>query len=270
MGSSRVRRPVTAVGDRCASLSPTVAVLPHEGTYSIMYGGLPISVGSGYRPGYLARPDKSGSFPVVILVPDLDGLGPHEKHLARRLARRGIAVVAVDLYAHDARGDALETYHSLDDGEGVRVLDEVQEYLSSDDIDWAHHERVGILGVEVGGRFALIQAAHRQWVGSAAVIYSPLTGDETRRYQVADMLSHLAPPVLGIYAAEDELIDPITVDEAQNRNASGNWLLYEGVGHGFLDDGGPTYEQGSAEDAIQRLVDFFRATLPAASVVEVG
>jgi dienelactone hydrolase len=84
------------------------------------------------------------------------------------------------------------------------------------------------------------------------------------------MLSHLAPPILGIYAAEDDLIDPITVDEAQHRNASGNWLLYEGVGHGFLDDGAPTYDQGSAEDAIQRLVEFFRATLPAASVLEVG
>lgn len=261
---------MTVGADLRASLSPTVAVLPHEGTYSIMYGGLPISVGTGYRPGYLARPDKSGTFPVVILVPDVDGLTAHEKHLARRLARRGLAVVAVDLYANDARGDALENYHSLDDNEGIRILDEVQEYLSSDDIDWAHHDRIGLLGVEVGGRFALIQAAHRPWVGSAAVVYAPLTGDEDRRYQVADMLAHLAPPVLGIYGAEDELIDPASVDEAQNRNASGNWLLYEGVGHGFLDDAAPTYDQGSAEDAIVRLVDFFRSTLPAASVQELG
>jgi carboxymethylenebutenolidase len=235
-----------------------------------MYGGLPISVGTGYRAGYLARPDKSGRFPVVVLVPDVDGLTAHEKHLARRIARRGVAVIAVDLYAVDRSGDALETYHDLDDGEAVRVLDEVQEYLSSEDIDWAHAGRVGVLGVEVGGRFSLIQAAHRPWVASAAVVYTPLTGDEGRRYQVADMLDHLAPPILGIYGAEDDLIDPDTVDEAQNRNASGSWLLYEGVGHGFLDDGGPTYDQGSAEDAIQRLVDFFLATLPKASVQEVG
>ncbi|MGF1666181.1 MAG: dienelactone hydrolase family protein [Acidimicrobiia bacterium] len=247
-----------------------MAVLPHEGTYSVMYGGLPISVGTGYRPGYLARPDKSGRFPVVILVPDIDGVTAHEKHLARRIARRGVAVIAVDLYANDRTGDALETYHDLDDGEAVRVLDEVQEYLSSEDIEWAHAARVGVLGLEVGGRFALIQAAHRPWVASAAVAYAPLTGDEERRYQVADMLDHLAPPILAIYGAEDDLVDPDTVDEAQNRNASGSWLLYEGVGHGFLDDGGPTYDQGSAEDAIQRLVDFFLATLPKASVQEVG
>lgn len=235
-----------------------------------MYGGLPISVGTGYRPGYLARPDKAGRFPVVILVPDVDGLTAHGKHIARRIARRGVAVVAVDLYVADRTRDALEAYHDLDDSEAVRVLDEVQEYLSSDDIDWAHSSRVGVLGLEVGGRFALIQAAHRPWVASAAVVYAPLTGDEERRYQVADMLDHLAPPILGIYAAEDELIDPGTVDEAQNRNASGNWLLYERVGHGFLDDGGTNYDQGSAEDVIQRLVDFFLATLPKASVREVG
>ena len=33
----------------------TVAVLPHEGTYSIMYGPFGVPVGAGYRPGYLAR-----------------------------------------------------------------------------------------------------------------------------------------------------------------------------------------------------------------------
>lgn len=234
-----------------------------------MYGSLPISVGTGYRPGYLARPDKSGRFPVVVLVPDYDGLGAHEKHLARRLARRGVAVVAVDLYDRGTR-DPLEAYHDFDDAEAVRVLDEVHEYLCSDDIDWANTAKVGVLGLEVGGRFALIQAAHRPWIGSAAVAYAPLTGDEERRYRVADMLAHLAPPVLGLYAAEDTLIDVDTVDEAQNRNASGSWLLYEGVGHGFLDDSGPTYEQGSAEDAIQRLVDFFRATLPPAVVSDLG
>ncbi len=67
-----------------------MAVLPHEGTYAVMYGPLSVSVGAGYRRGYLARPDQAGRFPTVILSPDLDGLGAHEKHVARRLARRGV------------------------------------------------------------------------------------------------------------------------------------------------------------------------------------
>lgn len=235
-----------------------------------MYGSLPVPVGSGYRHGYLARPDKAGRFPVVVLVPDYNGLSAHEKALARRLARRGLAVLAVDLYATNRSGDPLEDYHSLDDSEGVRVVDEAQEWLASDDIQWAHSDRIGLLGLEVGGRFALIQAAHRPYVASAAVVYAPLTGDEQRRFQVADMLDHIGCPILGVYAAEDDLIASATVDEAQSRNASGSWLLYEGVGHGFLNDSDDRYDQGSAEDAIARLVEFFEATLPKAEEQELG
>jgi carboxymethylenebutenolidase len=235
-----------------------------------MYRSLPVPVGSGYRNGYLARPDKAGRFPVVILVPDYDGVSAHEKALARRLARKGLAVVAVDLYAQTRSGDPLEDYHSLDDSEAVRVIDEAQEWLASDDIDWAHAGQVGLLGLEVGGRFALIQAAHRPYVASAAVVYTPLTGDEDRRFRVANMLDHIGTQILGLYAAEDDLIGAESVDEAQARNVSGSWLLYEGVGHGFLDESDENYDQGSAEDAIARLVEFFRTTLPAVAEEDLG
>ena len=264
-------RPLTTLPP-AATRSPKVAVLPHEGTYSVMYGPLPVSVGSGYRRGYLARPDKAGRFPVVLLVPDLDGLGAHEKHVARRLARRGLAVVVIDLYpqAPTSRDDALAAYHQLTDFEAMRTLDEAVEYLSSEDIDWAQCDSVGVLGLDVGGRFALIQAAHRRWVGACAVVSAPLTGDEDRRHPVADMLEHLAPPILGLYGADDSLISTDTVDEAQRRNPAGTWLLYEGAGHGFLDEVGPEFEEPSAEDAIARLTDFFLAHLPRAQETELG
>jgi dienelactone hydrolase len=150
------------------------------------------------------------------------------------------------------------------------VLDEAREWLASDDIDWAHTDGVGLLGIELGGRFALIESAHRDWVAAVAIVYTPLTGDEDRRHPVAGMLQHVARPVLGLYGAEDELIAPETVDEAQNRNPSGQWLLYEGARHGFLNESNDNYEQASAEDAITRVVEFFRSTLPAAAEQEVG
>jgi carboxymethylenebutenolidase len=237
-----------------------------------MYGSLPVPVGSGYRRGYLARPDRSGRFPVVVLVPDVDGLTAHEKALARRLARRGIAVLAVDMY--DTTGSdgeaALQAYHDFDDAEAIRILDECQEYLASQDIDWAVDRPVGILGLEVGGRFALLAAAYRDWVGSAAVVYAPLTGDEERRFPVGDVLEHLGRPILGLYGALDDLIAVESVDEAQRRNPAGQWLLYEGAGHGFMNDSGAGYEVSAAEDALARVADFFASTLPAAAEDVVG
>lgn len=246
-----------------------MAVLPHEGTYSVMYGTFPIPVGSAYRRGYLTRPDRAGRFPVVILVPDLDGLNAHEKALARRLARNGIAVASVEPVPLDGRSP-LAVYGGVDDNEVLRVLDETHAFLASDDIEWAHSERIGVLGLEVGGRFALIQAAHRPWVGAAAVVYSPLTGDEERRYPVADMLEHLAPPVLGLYGSADELIAPESVDEAQRRNAGGTWLLYEAARHGFMNESHEGYDVSAAEDAVARLIEFFHTHLPAPQVVDLG
>src|SRR5687768_5971678 len=77
-------RPSWAHGPPSLASSPPirdgskVAVLPHEGTFSILYGSQTIPVGAGYRPGYISRPDEAGQFPVVVLVPGLAGLGSAE------------------------------------------------------------------------------------------------------------------------------------------------------------------------------------------------
>ncbi len=249
-----------------------MAVLPHEGTYPVMYGGLAVSIGSSYRRGYLARPDKAGRFPSVIMIPSLDGLGAHEKGVARALARTGLAVLAVELYPQTPidRDAALSAYQELSDGEAIRILDEAYEYLCSDDLDWPHTEGVGVLGLDVGGRFALIQTAHRSWATACAVVGTPLTGDEERRHPVADMLEHLPSPVLGLYGADDQLVSADSVDEAQRRNVTGTWLLYESAQHAFLDEAGPDYHESSAADATSRISSFFISHLPAAVEIELG
>lgn len=245
-----------------------MAVLAHEGTFPIMFGSLPIPVGVDHRTGYLARPDEAGKFPVVVVLPDLGGLDSFEKDLCRRLARSGLAAIAIDLYR--VGDDPLSAYNDLSDTRALTDLDEVHEFIMSDDIGWNAGDRVGLLGLDVGGRFALLKSSMAGWVASAAVAYTPLTGDEDREHQVAGILSNLPVPVIGLYGAADELIDPSSVDEAQRRNDHGQWLLYEGAGHGFIDPTSEAYDHGSAEDAIARIIAFFQATLPRAEVEELG
>lgn len=247
---------------------PKVAVLAHEGTYPIMFGSVPLPIGARHRTGYMSRPDEAGTFPVVIVVPDLGGLGSFEKDLCRRLARSGIAAVAVDLYG--APGDPLAEYSALTDAKALSDLEEVYEYIMSEDITWNAESKVGLLGIDVGGRFAILQAARRPWVGSLAIAYTPLTGDEQREHQVAGDLGHLPVPVLGLFGADDDLIDPSSVDEAQRRNEHGQWLLYEGAGHGFLDPTADGYDPAASDDATARIVAFFQQTLPKATVEDLG
>lgn len=245
-----------------------MAVLSHEGTYPIMYGAVPIPVGAGHRNGYLARPDESGKVPVVYVIPDLDGMGSLEKDICRRLAREGFAALSVDLYG--SQGDGLELYSRLADDDALAVVDELHQFVLSDDVEWNADDSAGVLACDVGGRFGLIKAATRPWVRSLAICYTPLTGDEEREYQVADFLDHLPVPVLALYGAEDDLIDSATVDEAQRRNEHGQWLLYDGAGHGFLDIDGEGFDQSAADDAFARIVAFFKATLAKPDIEELG
>ncbi len=245
-----------------------MAVLPHEGTHPIMYGPWPVPVGSRLRTAYLSRPDAAGRFPVVFVLPTLDGLTGFEKDICRMFARSGIVAIALDFYRDS--GDPLATYNDLTDTRAITDIDEVHEFIESDDVSWAVSGDIGILGLDVGGRFGIVAAATRPWVRSLAVAYTPLTGDETRDFQVADHLEHLPVPVLGLYGTDDDLIEVSTVDEAQRRNQHGTWILYEGAGHAFLDVDADQYHADSAADARARLVEFFKSTLPQAVELDLG
>lgn len=243
-------------------------MLAHEGTYPILYGSWPIPVGAHHRSGYIARPDAAGRFPVVFVIQDINGMNSFEKDICRRLARRGFAAVAIEMYRRGE--DPIASYSSLSDRRALADLDELHEFIVSDDVGWNVSDRVGILGTDVGGRFGLIAAANREWVKSLAVAYTPLTGDEDRDEQVATYLDHLPIPVLGLYGAEDELIAAETVDEAQRRNEHGQWLLYSGAGHGFLDVDHEGFDQAAADDAFERIAAFFEATLDDRMVEDLG
>lgn len=237
-----------------------------------MYGSFPVPVGSGYRPGYQARPDEAGRFPAVLILPGIRGLQSYEKDLCRRLARRGFACLAIDLYpgGGGADEDRFSAYASQSDRAILSEIDEAHEFLESDDVFWTIPERCGLLGLDVGGRFALIAGTTRPWVGAVAVVSTPLTGDEGREFQVADMLNHLALPVLGLYGSADSLIAAETIDAAQDRNQRGQWILYDGAGHDFFDDGSPDYDAAAAPDADSRLTQFFQAALPKPETVDLG
>jgi dienelactone hydrolase len=168
------------------------------------------------------------------------------------------------------KNNGLTAYASQSDRAISSDIDEAHEFLESEDVFWAIPDRCGVLGVDVGGRFALIAAATRPWARAAVVISTPLTGDENREFQVADMLNHLAVPVLGLYGSADQLIAAETVDAAQDRNQNGQWLLYDGAGHDFIDDGSPEYDPAAAADAESRITQFFQSTLPKPETVDLG
>lgn len=247
-----------------------MAVLPHEGTYPVMYGTYSTPAGSSYRSDYLARPDAVGRFPVVLIVTDQGEVSSHIKGVSRFLARRGMAALALNLGPEPQGRFEDGTGPSETDVDVLTQLDEIHRFLGDEDLRWALTDTVGMLGVGPGGRLALMAAALRGWVGPVAVLYAPLQDDGHRRYPAARQIERLSGPVLGIYGADDQMIPTASVDAAQHDNPSGQWLLYQGVGHGFVNENHPNYDEAAAQDALARLAGFFTAALPAPLVEETG
>ncbi len=246
----------------------TLAVLAHEGTIEILYRDFAMPTGSGFSNGYLARPDRVGAYPLVILLAPLGGIVPFVKDLARRLARNSYAVLVPDLTRGRHPGaeapfdDLVAAYHQTSDRRVLADIDDAVAFAFADPAGWARPGPIGLLGVDVGGRFGLLYAAHRQReVGVLGVMYAPLGGDENRSLTVEQSLEMLPMPVLGLYGAADDLVSAESVDEAQRLNPHGRWILYDDVGHDYLDDSSPSYHHGAASDSQARILGLLKATL---------
>ena len=245
-----------------------MAVLQYEGTIEILYRDFAMPTGARFTTGYLARPDRIGEYPLVVLLPPLRGITPFVKDLARRLARNRYSVLVPDLTRGDHPGpgaafeDLVAAYRGVGGRRALADIDDAVAFAVNDPAGWVRKGKIGLMGIDVGGRFAITYAAYRRrLVGALCVAYAPLAGDEDRELQVADALEMLPMAVLGLYGAEDSLVPAAGVDEAQRRNPHGKWILYEGVGHDFLDEDSDSYHSGAAGDTLARLLALLQATL---------
>lgn len=222
-----------------------MSVLAHEGTYPILYGSYRVPVGSGHLPGYLARPDQAGRFPTVLVLPE-SRLTSHHKDLSRRLARHGLATVAIDLPGTPANA--------------VVAVDEAYEFVMIN--EWAIEAHLGVLGLGSGGRPGLVFAADQPAVRALALVSTPLGDDGP----VAMSLPRLAVPVLGIYGAGE----PGGSGVDDGRIQTGAFIVYQGVSAGFMDDGGAHYDAAACADAYRRLIAFFNQHLPGPQLERMG
>ena len=245
-----------------------MAVLAHEGVVEILYRDFPMPTGARFTAGYLARPDRVGRYPVTVMLPPLAGIRPWVKDAARRLARNGYAVLVCDLTRgrHPGPDSSPESrfaaYREVGARQARADIDDAVAFARNDTAEWAAPGPIGLIGWDVGGRFAISYAAHRpQQVAALCVAYAPLGDDPTRDLLLGESLRMLPMAVLGLYGSEDELIPAGEVDQAQEMNRHGQWILYQGAGRDFLDDDSAGYHGGAAGDAWARILSLLGANL---------
>lgn len=223
---------------------------------------------------YLAMPATDPPAGGVLLLHEAFGLNADMQALAGRLAERGYAVLAPDLYrrstdrlaGYDERAKAIAMLKTLPD---EQVLDDATRGL-----DVLQRETggapMGVAGLRIGGRYALLVAARERRRVRAAVSYygagidggtiSPLWS-----INAIEQVRDLRTPMLLFFVGDDPTVPAAEVEAIDARlgsaGASHEIVRYPGIKPGFVFPGRDTYHAAEAADAWERMVRFLDRTL---------
>lgn len=210
--------------------------------------------------GYLARPQTALALPGVLLIHEWWGLNDHIKDVARRYAREGFVVLAVDLYGGRVAKDteqASQWMGELKPEQGVGTIRAAFSHLSLQ--SFVKSGRVGITGFCMGGSFALLAATAIPELKAAAPFYGDPPDPD-------DPIKKIRCPLLFIGAEKDPWI---TVEKMNHLKAAiqkygiaGEVRVYPGAQHAFFNNTRPdVYNADAAADAWGRVTQFLHKHL---------
>lgn len=209
--------------------------------------------------GYLAQPKLEGARPGIVLIHEWWGLNDQIKGVADRLGALGFLTIAPDLYGGrvaDEPGLAHELMRGLNEGRAVAIIKAAIDYLKH--YDGAADRSVGTLGFCMGGGYSLQAALRGADVRATVMFYGSV---ETTKEAVMP----LRAPLLGIFGAQDRgiAVEDVKKFEAALRAAHKRSLIliYQNVGHAFMNEAGLNYNKTVADSAWARATRFLTEAL---------
>jgi carboxymethylenebutenolidase len=209
--------------------------------------------------GYLAAPSsRDGKLPGVLVIHENRGLNPYIEDVVRRVAVAGFIGFAPDALT------PLGGYPGNDDDgremQARRESDEMLEdfiagfrYLQAH--DWCNGT-AGCVGFCFGG-----------WVSNALAVNVPDLAAAVPFYgsqPAVEDVAKIRAPLLIHHAEHDERVNAgWPAYEAALKKAGHDYTeyTYESTNHGFHNDTTPRFDEGAAELAWQRSIEFFRKNL---------
>ena len=240
---------------------------------------LDIETPDGSADAYLTRPDDGDRHPGVLLIMDAYGLRPRIEEMADRIAERGYAVLAPnvfyragrapvlpfpDMTSEEARGAFFKDVRPLMEqltperlaADGAAYLDELAKVVA---------EPVAITGYCMGVRLGLrIAAAHPERVAALAGFHGGglVTDDPQSPHRSAGALS--AEVYLG-HADQDPSNSAEQIAELdaalEAAGVAHRSEVYPGARHGYTMSDTPVYDEQAAERHFGALVDLLDRTL---------
>lgn len=206
--------------------------------------------------GYLARPARSGTFPVVLVCHENRGLTRHIEDVTRRLAKAGYVALAVDLLSREGGTDK----HDFDAIPGILgkapPARHVQDFRSglayARSQAAARGDRAGMVGFCFGGAVTWRVAAAVPELRAAVPFYGVPVPE-------ADVPA-IGAAVLAIYAGRDDRINQNipAIESAMAKNGKTfRKIVYPGVDHAFHNDSGARYNADAAKAAWAETLAWF-------------
>ena len=203
---------------------------------------------------YLKQPSMDIPKGLVVVVQEIFGVNDHIRSVVDRYAELGYIAVAPSLFDRSKKNVELNY-----DEEGIEVGRKIAfEDLSMDQvmmdieatIDLHYPGEVGIVGYCWGGSICYVAAARLSDKISAA-----------SGYYGGQIMPHLEEepkaPLMLHFGAEDTGIPLENVHAIAERWPQINVHVYENSGHGFNCDARGSYEESSAELALERTLQHF-------------
>lgn len=241
----------------------------------LIAGEIKIPVADGEIPAYRAMPDaKNKKFPVVLVIHEIFGVHEHIQDLCRRFAKKGYMAIAPALYARQGEVSTIVNIQELNrsifskipDAQSMTDLDATVEYAKKSGS--GNVKKLSITGFCWGGRIVWLYAAHNKNVDAGAAWYGRLVPtpnspkNEAQPTMPIDIAKDLKVPVIGFYGGLDTGIPLNTVQQMQDTLKKGKSkseiVVYPNAQHGFNADYRPGYNQESAADAWEKMLDWFK------------
>jgi carboxymethylenebutenolidase len=239
----------------------------HTDSTGLVAGEMDVPVSDGHLPGYFARPQGAGPFPIVLVVEELFGVHEYIKDTCRRLAKLGYLAATAELYARigdlskmTQMSDIMAVINKAPDATVMTDLDAVAAWAAANEGD---PNRLGITGFCRGGRAVWLYAAHNPHLKAAVAWYGPIGGARTdiQPHTVMDIAGDIKCPLLGLYGAKDPGIPPADVEAAAAKaRAAGipvEIVEYPDAAHAFHADYRPSYVRDAAMDGWDRMQAWF-------------
>jgi carboxymethylenebutenolidase len=220
---------------------------------------------------YLATPKGEGSFPGIVVIPEIFGVNDHIRDVTRRLATAGYVAIAPAIYQRQAPGfEAGYTPEDIAIGRQYKGQTRASQLLSDIQgaIDTLKHlpqvkkEALGCIGFCFGGHVAYLAAtlpdiqATASFYGAGIATMTPGGGEPT-----VTRTKEITGTLYGFFGLADSSIPEAEVNhieaQLQKYQIPHRIFRYVGAEHGFFCDQRSSYNSEAAADAWQQVLQLF-------------